>query len=155
MKVLRNTKAPPTWNRQGFGFRELRGPAFRATANHVSRAGEFIARLCDGPRSSAQAGRLNSAFHESGLTPGRLQPTLLEDQPRDALRRGDAACTSFGEGNLHKQVKQPSVHIEDSQSADLSTREMDVRDQASVVAHQAPGCVCVLTREAQPEAPEA
>src|SRR5215471_7902854 len=40
----RNAKAPPSNSRQGFGFSELRGPAFRATANHVSRAGAVVAR---------------------------------------------------------------------------------------------------------------
>ena len=55
----------------------MRGPTFRAATDHVPRAGEFVTRVRNGPRSSAQAGRLSGAPDPKSRLARGLQPNPL------------------------------------------------------------------------------
>jgi len=103
MKVLRNTKAPPTWNRQGFGFRELRGPAFRATANRLSGTGAVVAGAYFRSGAGPEEGRLNGTCR-SPPSPADARRAADQFPGGVGLDLPDAAVTMKSETSLGLEI---------------------------------------------------
>ncbi|HET6984194.1 MAG TPA: site-specific integrase [Myxococcaceae bacterium] len=98
-------RSPTTWEGSGASASsELRGPAFRAATNHVPRAGEFVTWIRNGPRSPAQADRLNGAPDPKSRLAGGLQPNLL-----NALVNETANGSGSGARHSHRRDRAAQV----------------------------------------------
>jgi len=142
MEVLRNTKAPPTWNRQGFGFSELRGPAFRTATDHVPRAGEFITRLRDGSRSSAEAGRLNTGLCQQ-FSLRRVAPAYVAQRAVEAPSRPRRTPQPEGNQVRMRLRDQPLSEVQGSVALGLCPGLPKVgRPRVQVPAISVSPCLC-------------